>query len=108
MGLFLRLKRSELVRAVAVTVAMTAASVVQASAQTQPSGLGTGLKSGVQFPTSGGGADQLGSNIGVFLDYNGKRPVSVIGDLLFVMTPQSNEPGAPIGRYHYFHVPVML
>ncbi|MGH9385318.1 MAG: outer membrane beta-barrel protein [Vicinamibacterales bacterium] len=99
--------RSVLIRA-AVAVVLVAAGVVHANAQSQPSEFGVGLKSGVQWPTSNAGSDQLGSNIGLFFDYNGKGHVSVIGDVLFVMLPQSDEPGAPSGRHHYFQLPVML
>jgi hypothetical protein len=101
--------RYDLIR-VAVAILLVAAGAVHANAQTPQasSPVGMGLKSGVQWPTADGGADQLGSNIGLFVDYNGKGSVGVIGDVLFVMTPQSNVAGVPSGRLHYFHLPAML
>ena len=80
----------------------------QVSTQNAPAEIGVGLKSGVQWPTSDGGADHLESSIGVFVDYNGRGHIGVTGDVLFVMTPESDEPGAPRGKFDYFQLPVMV
>ena len=73
--------------------------------------IGWGLKSGVQWPSAddiGNGLDHIGGMIGVFIDFNHRGTFGLIGDILFVNNPQSQEPGAAVGSMHLLEIPVML
>ena len=89
-------------------VFIVAASTYSYAQTNNPPTVGFGLKSGAQWPTGDGGTDHLGSDIGIFLDFNKHPNIGVTGDVLFVMTPESDEPGAPSGRLDYFQLPLML
>lgn len=95
-------------RHAALAVVLVAAAASYATAQSNnPPSIGVGLKSGVQFPIAEGSDNPVGSAIGVFVDYNSGGHIGVVGDVLFVMTPESHAPGTPSGRFDYFQVPVM-
>jgi hypothetical protein len=73
--------------------------------------IGWGLKSGVQWPSFDAvndGLDHIGGMIGVFVDLNQHRPLGVTGDVLFVNSPESVEPGAPRGTLHILEIPALL
>lgn len=89
-------------------VLITAASTYGYAQTNNPPVVGFGLKSGVQWPTGEGGTDHLGSDIGIFVDFNKHPNIGVIGDVMFVMTPESDEPGAPSGRFDYLQLPLMV
>jgi len=94
-----------------------AAPVFTATQQSQPNNpaesltIGWGVKSGVQWPSFddlSNGFDNIGGMAGVFIDFNNRGPVGIIGEVLFVNNPTSAEPGAPIGSMHFLEVPVMV
>jgi hypothetical protein len=94
-----------------------AAPAVTAAQQSQPNNpaesrtIGWGVKSGVQWPSFddlSNGFDNIGGMAGVFIDFNNRGPVGVVGEVLFVNNPISAEPGAPVGSMHFLEVPVMV
>jgi hypothetical protein len=97
--------------------AFNVAPVFTAAQQSEPTNpaesrtVGWGVKSGVQWPSfddMSNGFDNIGGMAGVFIDYSHRGPVGVIGEVLFVNNPTSDEPGTPVGSMHFLEVPVMV